>query len=131
MIRADILFQAIENLYPEHGGEPGSAGLMFWGILFVVIGGALLIGSVLLVLSTDIGFKRAFWATCAVVSGYMFLHSLTWILSGNGPRGEGSGFWNHRWQGGIAIGGVALVAFIAICVVWHITERKQQRAELG
>ncbi len=116
----------LEGSLPEHGGEAGSAILKFWGTLFPLLGLILLMGAVVLILWTDVGLRRSLQVSAGAFFGYIFLHSITWILSGNGPKGDGTGFWNDRYLG-VLIGLGAVAIFVTIVLTSHYAERKAQR----
>lgn len=129
LVQAGVLAQILDGKLPEHGGEPGSAILLFWGTFFVVLGAVLLIGSVALLLTTDVGFRRAIQIIIATVSGYIAFHSLAWMLNASqAPRfdKEAAGFWGLRLAG-MTIGLSALVIFVFFVVFMHLFERDQQR----
>lgn len=116
----------LDGFLPEHGGEAGSTILLFWGTFWPIVGLILLMGAVVLILTTNIGFRRALQVSAAGFLGYLAFHSLTWLLSGNGPRTEPNTYFNDRIQGlGIGLG--AFVLFVALLVTMHIVERRAQQ----
>ena len=116
-------------LMPEHGGHANSLTLLFWGSFWPLVGLILLVGSILLVIYTNAGFRRAMTIVAGSFFGYLFIQSITWVLSGNGPRIAGNaGYWADRIRG-IGIGLGALLIFAAIMVSSHISERRAQAGE--
>ena len=120
----------LDGTLPLHGGEPGSFTVFFWGIFFTTFALSILGGSVLLILTTDVGIRRASQLVVASFLGYLFLHSLTWVLSGNGPRTtpEATDFFGQRLVGFI-IGIVSLGIFAVMMAIMHNGERRMQRVE--
>ncbi|MCC7075871.1 MAG: hypothetical protein IT198_01980 [Acidimicrobiia bacterium] len=124
-----ILAQILDGKLPHHGGEAGSTILLFWGFFFVTLGAVLLIGSVALILTTDVGFKRAIQVIIATIAGYLAFHSLAWMLNATqAPRFDpaATGFWGLR-VAGITIGLVSLIVFLVMVVFMHVFERQRQR----
>jgi len=116
----------LDGILPKHMlGDGGS----ILAILFVSLGVALLCGSVWLLLSTNVGGKRALQLTGAILLSYLFINALVWMVAGNGPLlGEGAGYWERRLMGGM-IGLVSLVLLGVLLIVSHQNERAQQRVE--
>lgn len=115
----------LDGKLPEHGGEPGSTILLFWGSFWPLVGLILLMGAVMLILWTNVGFRRSLQVTAAAFFGYLAFHSLAWVLSGNGPRTDAGTYFGDRIQG-FGIGFASLIIFVLIVVVTHISERRAQ-----
>jgi hypothetical protein len=60
------------------------------GILTVVVGVAVLMGSVYLLLSTNVAGRLGFLLSLAAVFGWLTIHGITWWIypPGNGPHGD-------------------------------------------
>lgn len=113
----------------DHGGQPGTPVLFFVATFFVGLAVVLLIGSVMGLLTTDIGFPKAFMLTVGTVLGYLAMHSVTWVLTGNGPRTSQTAMSYFGQRGiGMAIGVVCLSLFVLVAFLWHRTERALQRS---
>ncbi len=116
----------LEGSLPEHAVGYGG----FWGYFFVALGLVLLVGSVWLVLSTDIGAKRGLLVVSTGFVGYLFLHALQWMLSAQAPRvaPEDNTYWGQHLVG-MGIGAGALVFLTVVLFLSHRFERQAQRVE--
>ncbi|MBX7161893.1 MAG: hypothetical protein K1X95_16520 [Acidimicrobiia bacterium] len=121
-----ILGALLDGKLPEHAKGEG-AGVM-WTIIFPLLGLVLLGGSIWLILSTDVGGKRSFQLCLGAFLTYLFFHSLTWIITGNGYKVQPEGYFATRIVSMI----LALVCLAVVAVlfyVWHQNERATQRID--
>lgn len=121
-----ILGALLDGKLPQHAKGAG-AGVM-WTIIFPVLGLLLLGGSIWFILTTDVGAKRAIQLCSGAFLTYLFFHSLTWVITGNGYKVKPEGYFPTRIVSMI----LALVCLSTVAVlfyVWHRNERATQRVE--
>jgi hypothetical protein len=58
------------------------------GVVFVLVAGVLLAGSVYLVLSTDLGSRVGFLVAAAALCGWIFVMAIVWTVYGIGLKGR-------------------------------------------
>lgn len=126
VLASPVLGALLDGKLPEHAKGEG-AGVM-WTIIFPLLGLLILGGSIWLVLSTDVGGKRAIQLCSGAFLTYFFFHSLTWIITGNGYKVHPEGYFPTRIVSMI----MALVCLAVVAVlfyVWHVNERATQRVD--
>lgn len=121
-----VLGALLDGTLPENA-KGGGAGVM-WTIIFPILGLLLLGGSIWLVLSTDVGAKRSIQLCVGAFLTYLFFHSLTWVITGNGYKIHPEGYWATRIVSMVT----ALVCLVTVAIlfyVWHHNERAAQRVD--
>lgn len=122
LVNNPVLGGFLDGTLPENvKGSP-------FGVIFPLLGLVLLGGSIWMILTTNIGAKRAIQLTFGAFVAYLGFHSTTWIMSETGPKLQATGYWETRIPS-FVIGALCFLTVAVLLLVWHMNERAAQRVD--